>query len=83
MAEYEIKIGLYGSGVLELLQVVESGLEAVCSVKQVPNLALVSFKVDRGIAAGADDICIRLEPTKSLMELVAAARAGKIERGIS
>jgi hypothetical protein len=75
MAEYTIKVGLLGKDrILGLL-------ERVQGLKQIPKTALVSFKIDSGIAAGANDYCIVLEPTKGLMELVAATGAGEVKRG--
>jgi hypothetical protein len=77
MPEYTIKIGLSEKDrILGLL-------ERVQGLKEIPKTALVRFKVNRGIAAGANDYCIVLEPTESLMELVSATRTGEIKRCIS
>ncbi len=82
--EHTIKVGLRGADyTLGLLQFVQNSLEVFGGIKQSTELPLVSFKVDRFPASGASDLCICLEPTDSLMELVTATRAGEIERGIS
>ncbi len=69
---------------LQLSEITERLPELVETVENIRNRgAVLGIDADCFSATGADELVLRLKPSEGLMELIRAARALEVERGVS